>query len=221
VRGLFVYAFVDSCAALAARGLRRERLRLVPMRGFAAVVGELPRPPRPSAASARAFDAVLRRVGRRCPALLPVRFGAFVADEGTLHDLLAPQAAALRRAIARVRGRAQMTLRVYGPPPAPPRPRKGRGPGARHLDRVARRLGGPMPPQLETLRRAVDGLVRAERVERHARPPLLASVYHLIDRGRERSYLAAVRAAAPAIAPLRVAPSGPWPPYAFGPESPS
>lgn len=216
--GLLVYALVDSCAPFAARGLGGERVRLVPIGGLSAAVGELPRPPRASVKSARAYDALLRKLGRRCPALLPARFGSFVADEEALRRRLAPQAAALRRAMAEVRGRAQMTLRVYGPRARPRRLREtGEGPGARHLHRVAQRLGGSPPPQIAILRRALEGLVRAERIEPHPRAPLLASVYHLIDRGRERSYLAAVRRAAPALAPVRVAPSGPWPPYAFGP----
>jgi hypothetical protein len=218
VTGLLVYALVDSCAPFAARGLAGERVRLVPIGGFSAAVGELPRPPRPSVKSARAYDALLRKLGRRCPALLPARFGSFVADEETLRRRLAPQAAALRRAIAGVRGRAQMTLRVYGPRAEPQRrSERAEGPGTRHLHRAAQRIGESPPPQIATLRRALKGLVRAERVEPHARAPLLASVYHLIDCGRERSYLAALRRAAPALAPVRVAASGPWPPYAFGP----
>jgi hypothetical protein len=219
--GLFVYALVESCAPLAMRGLRRERLRLVPVKGFLAVVGDLSRPPKPSVASARAYDAVLRTLGRRCPATLPARFGSFVPEADALRRILAPRAASVRRALALVRGRVQMTLRVYGPRAEPSGAPEARGPGARHLHRVAQSLGGPAPPQIAMVRRALGALVRAERIERHARAPLLASVYHLIDRGRERPYRAALRRVAPGIAPVRVAASGPWPPYAFGPEAPA
>jgi hypothetical protein len=59
-------------------------------------------------------------------------------------------------------------------------------------------------------------LVRAERVERHSEPGLLASVYHLIDRGAAPSYTRTVEATA--IDGFRFTVSGPWPPWSFAPE---
>ena len=61
------------------------------------------------------------------------------------------------------------------------------------------------------------GQVRGERRVRHERPPLLASVYHLVPRESLDAYQAAVTAAA-REAGLRVSSSGPWPPYAFAPD---
>jgi hypothetical protein len=46
-------------------------------------------------------------------------------------------------------------------------------------------------------------------------PPLLASVYHLIERGRSAEYKTALDQANSGSC-VRVAASGPWPPYAFG-----
>jgi hypothetical protein len=45
----------------------------------------------------------------------------------------------------------------------------------------------------------------------------MASVYHLIPRGRAKQYARAARAAA-RRAGLRAVVSGPFPPYAFAPE---
>ena len=59
-------------------------------------------------------------------------------------------------------------------------------------------------------------LVRAERIEPHEQPGLIASVYHLIDRGRSGEYLRAVEAAR--IEPLRLSATGPWPAWSFAPE---
>ena len=70
---------------------------------------------------------------------------------------------------------------------------------------------------VEPLRAALGPFVRAERLDRHD-GPLVASVYHLVPRGESAAYLAALEAAAPKSA-LRVSASGPWPPYAFGPEA--
>ena len=82
-------------------------------------------------------------------------------------------------------------------------------------------------PEIGPLRAALEPLVRAERGQRHpARPgpepgpaeTLLASVYHLIDRGRAADYRALVEAGGSALAPRRVTVSGPFAPYAFAPE---
>jgi hypothetical protein len=69
------------------------------------------------------------------------------------------------------------------------------------------------------MRSRLAALVRAEHAQRHDAPPLLASVYHLIDRGSAPAYLDAVAASAAALAPTRAVATGPWPPYAFAPES--
>jgi hypothetical protein len=50
---------------------------------------------------------------------------------------------------------------------------------------------------------------------RHDRPPLLATVQHLVPRGESATYLAEVEAAGPRLAPWRVTVTGPWLPYAF------
>ena len=71
-----------------------------------------------------------------------------------------------------------MTLRVWGEQAAPPADAgvSGAGPGARYL--AARRRARQVP-EVETLRSRLGALVKAERVERHDRPPLLATVQHL------------------------------------------
>ena len=94
----------------------------------------------------------------------------------------------------------------------------GGGPGTRYLD--ARRASVGDPRALPEVRRVLDALaplVRGERRERHDRPPLIASVYHLVGRDSVDDYRAAVESAARA-AGVRVTSSGPWPPYAFAPD---
>jgi len=104
-----------------------------------------------------------------------------------------------------------MTLRVHGP--GAPAPLTGGGAGARYLEdrRRARKL-----PELDPLRAALGSLIRAERLERHSEPGLLASVYHLIDRGASSEYQ---RIAGDFRAEgLRLLVSGPWPAWSFAPE---
>jgi hypothetical protein len=167
----------------------------------------------------RGHDATVRRLARGVDALLPFRFGTVVPGAGELRRRLAPRAVELRRALALVAGREQMTLRVFGAPAA----RRRRGPVARPAGRpgaryLAARLREVAVPEIDPIRPAVTAFVRAERAERHQSPPLLASVYHLVDRGRSPAYRAALRRAAPAADGVRLRVSGPWPPYAFAPE---
>jgi len=164
----------------------------------------------------RRHDAALRRLSARAGAVLPVRFGTVVADVPSLARALAPRAAGLREALALVAGHEQMTLRVYGEPASgDDESENAGGAGQRYL---ARRLRAQRTPEVDPLRRALRGLVIAERVERHDRPPLLASVYHLVRRGDSERYLATVAAASGRL-DVRVSPSGPWPAYAFAPDA--
>src|SRR5207253_2273443 len=134
-------------------------------------------------------------------------------DDAALRLALAGREQELRDALALVRGREQMTLRVHGPGAPAPAFAPPAGPGTRYLEerRRARRL-----PELDPLRGALSQVVRAERVERHSEPGLLASVYHLIDRGASPAYVSTVEATA--IEGLRLAVSGPWPAWSFAPE---
>ena len=71
-------------------------------------------------------------------------------------------------------------------------------------------------PELDPLRASLAPLIRAVRVERHSEPGLLASVYHLIDRGASAEYQRIAEAAS--LPGLRLTVSGPWPAWSFAPE---
>ena len=96
------------------------------------------------------------------------------------------------------------------------------GPGTRHLTgRMRAHRAAAEVPEMEPLRHALAALVVAERVERHRTPPLIATVYHLVERGSVRTYLAAVAAANRRLVDVRARATGPWAPYAFGPDAAS
>ena len=216
---LYVYAVVRGPrAGRLGRGASGERLRVLSVAGLGVVTGSRTRPPRVTTAALRRHDATIRRIATHSDAVLPVRFGTLVADTAALTHALAARAPVLRKALRLVAGHEQMTLRVYGEP-TPRRPGRDAldgGPGRRYL---ARRLAAQRAPEVDPLRRALRGLVAAERVERHERPPLLASVYHLVRRGDSDRYLATVAAASDRLDGVRVRPSGPWPAYAFAPDA--
>ena len=219
----YVYALLaDPPRADAGPGLGDEPLRYLPVAGLLAAVGDMAAPPPVSRTTLLAHDAVVRRLAAAVDAILPVRFGTLLAGDAALADTLAERAPRLREALALVAGREQMTLRVFGEAASPPAPVPGTsdpGPGTRYLEgrrQQARR--DAEVPELAPLRPHLAPLVRAEHAQRHDAPPLIASVYHLVDRGRAGAYLDALAAGASALAPTRAAATGPWPPYAFAPE---
>ena len=190
------------------QGRRDPSLRTVEVDGLAAVISGEPAPL--SAEALRAHEAAVRRIAESADACLPARFGAAAEDEEALRTALAARSRELLEALALVRGREQMTLRVHGVT-APLNASSGSG--TRYLEerRRARKF-----PELDPLRAALSKLVRAERVERHSEPGLLASVYHLVDKGAAPQYARVAEGVK--LEGLRVLVSGPWPPWSFAPE---
>ncbi|PYO02399.1 MAG: hypothetical protein DMD89_04165 [Candidatus Rokuibacteriota bacterium] len=216
---LYLYALVGRPVRRPlGRGLGGEALRLIEVARLLVVAGRIDNAPRVTPTALRRHDATVRRLAGRTDAVLPIRFGTVVGDRLALARALAPRAAGLREALALVAGHEQMTLRVYGEAvtTSDESATESAGAGQRYLER---RLRARRAPEVDPVRRALRGLVSAERIERHERPPLLASVYHLVRRGDSKRYLAAVAAASARLAGVRVSPSGPWPAYAFAPDA--
>ncbi|HUF92900.1 MAG TPA: GvpL/GvpF family gas vesicle protein [Candidatus Limnocylindria bacterium] len=225
--GLYVYAVLESGARAAGAGLAGEPLRVVACGDLAAAVGDMAEAPALDAHALRAHDAVVRALAQSAEAILPARFGCFVKDEPALRDALHPRAGELGEALRLVRGCEQMTVRVYGtdgatPPAGEPTagaPVATARPGTEYLvSRQRERQRARAVPELDPVRPALSALVRDERAQRHRTPPLLASVYHLIERGQAAAYQETLTRAAASLGSVRVSASGPWPPYAFAPE---
>jgi hypothetical protein len=249
VSPLYLYAVLGAApGGDAGTGLAGETVRFVDCGdGLLAAAGEMSAAPAIAPESLRAHDAVVRRLAARADAVLPARFGMLARDVATLRARLQHAAPSLRDALARVAGCEQMILRVFRDEPeardAPPLPMRsdassrasvatrGRPPGQEHVDastgpgtryladRARAQHAAVDVPELAPLRAALARLVTAERVDRHAAPPLVASVYHLVPRGEAAAYTAAVETAADALPDVRISVSGPWAPYAFAPDA--
>jgi gas vesicle protein GvpL/GvpF len=211
---LYLYAIVGTRprGALGV-GIAKKKLRALRVGRMHVVVERAPAPA-VSRTTLLGHDRVVRRIARLCPGLLPFRFGSVATDEGALADLLAPFSSSIERALERTSGCVQFTLRVHGEPM--PKVRRGPdrrvGPGTRWLTerREARRV-----PEIDAVTRATAPWVREMRFERHDRPPLLASVYHLVPRANVSAWRAATREAERDLVGVTIRTSGPWPPYAF------
>lgn len=201
-------------------GIRGESLCVLPSGNLFAVVSEMTGVPPLQEWSIRGHERTVRRLAESVEAILPARFGSVMPDEHALVKLVESREAELRQALALVEGREQMTLRVYGEG-HPARKTaveevEALGPGARYLARKMRASEREQViAELEAVRPELAPFVRAERIQRHSTPPLLASVYHLIERGQSTRYIAALEGGARGDPPVRFTASGPWPPYAF------
>ena len=221
---VYLYAVLaEAPAGALPSGLAGEPVRLVSCDDVWAAVGDVASAPAVDEASLRAHDAAIRRLAARASSLLPARFGSIAGDDLELCEALRPRLDAFREGLRAVRGCEQMTLRLARRDAADPAPAvstspASAGPGTRYLD--ARRASAGDPRALPEVARLLDALapfVRGERRERHERPPLVASVYHLVPRESVDAYRAAVASAAE-DAGVRVTISGPWPAYAFAPD---
>jgi hypothetical protein len=123
---LYVYAIADALIAVDdLRGVAGEPLRVVTsgdgkahaIAGDLAAAGDRlaapPPPPTLTAETLRAQDALVRELAARVDALLPARFGSRFADEMSLRQALDDLAIRLDRALTHVRGREQMTIRLF------------------------------------------------------------------------------------------------------------
>ena len=195
------------------RGMSGEALTGVAAGGVRAIVGTATRPSRASVETLRRYDRVVRALWSARPALLPARFGT---EFETVEDL--QRALMSRRMTAdlrRVRGRAQMTVRVLdvtaGSRPEPAR-RARASTGTAYLhERAANAAHARYIPGFDSVRNRVTRFVREERVEPWKGG---TTVYHLIPRGSVTAYRRTIERAA-AAAGLRVVVTGPHPPYAF------
>jgi hypothetical protein len=221
VSPLYVYAVVEPGVLLSqVRGLAGEPVQVVECGGVAAAVGAMERGPDVGADALRAHDAAVRAIAEGVPALLPARFGTLVAGHAELREALEPRAGALQAALRGVRDREQMTLRLTAGEGLSEalEPVAAGGPGTRYL--ASRPAAGlRRRPEVARLLDALRDLVRAERIEPVDQPPLLGTVYHLVDRGTASLYQARLEGLGTASPALRFAASGPWPPYAFAEEA--
>lgn len=223
---VYLYAVLGARPASACgSGVCAEPLRLLACGDLVALVGDVPESPAITAMTLRAQDAVLRRLAAEVDALLPVRFGTLVADDTTLAEALAQRGPQLAQALERVAGCEQMTLRVWGDggavaAVAPDGEAMPGGPGTRYLaGRRRAQARAQHVPEVDALRQRLGDLVRAERAERHDRPPLLATVQHLVARGAGARYVACIDEARASLRPWRVSVTGPWLCYAFGEDA--
>lgn len=228
---LYLYAIAEGLDSVGdVTGVQQEALTVTEV-GPALVVGgwvaDLPSLNRETLV---AQDSVVRALHARANALLPMRFGSSVVNVEALTRLLDPLAPRVAECCALVRGREQMTVRVLRTRTESAEGAEGagaegawgaesaegaaeqKGPGTRYLEKLAAKRA---PPEVTRLLEAVRVLQRAARIEPGRDPAMVATVYHLIDRGESDEYRRRLEPAVATLVNLTVRVSGPAPAYAF------
>lgn len=214
---IYVYAVVEpSGAPLPVRGgLDGATLEEVRAGGVAAVFSRCDAPPPPDADVLWRHEQVVEAL-LTDRALLPLRFGTTLADEEALRGLLAERSAEWRRALDRVRGRVELSVRVAGEPGEPGEPLDAAR-GESGTDFMRRRLRAR--DERERLAAAIHAPLAslAERSAKSSAPSAgsaLAGSY-LVPRADVERFADEVRRLQSRHPALAVTCTGPWPPYSF------
>jgi hypothetical protein len=178
--------------------------------------------PAPTLEDVRAHHRVVTAAWERCPAVLPVRYGQWFGSEEELRAAVGPKVDAYERALERVRGAAEFSIRVLDPAlEADPQERPASGSGTDYLRAAAARArrrseadarGRAVAAELGS---ALGALVREERLDPADTPHGLVGVAHLVARADERAYEQVADRFAAERPGLRFLRTGPWPAWSF------
>jgi hypothetical protein len=146
--------------------------------------------------------------------LLPFRYGTRVEDEAAAARTVRERGEALSRALDRVRGAVELSVRVRSaytvPEPvlAPPRS------GTEYM-RAKAHTAGARAGMLALIHEPLSGHARASVHAQLQAPAELMRTAYLVDRDAVERFLAIVRRLEGTHRHLRILCTGPWPPYSF------
>jgi hypothetical protein len=216
---IYVYAIGDASAvppAPAGRGLGGAALHVLARDGLAAVLSRhrTPQPPEPSPETLWAHEAVVERL-MAAGTVLPLRFGTVLDGEDALAATLAERRDELAAGLERVRGRVELGVRVLG---APPQPRPAGAQSGRAYLMARREAHRRAEREAAAVHAPLAACAHDARVRAPAPPPAILAAAYLVDRDAVAAFRARVGALGAGRADVRIACTGPWPPYSFVPE---
>jgi hypothetical protein len=195
---LYVYALLNRDHPADPRIAGHEDLPLsfLPAGGFtAAVTHHATGAPRAASGPLRRHQRVVEEL-MRGGTLLPQRFGTVAADAESLHRSVASRREALMQALARVRGRSEIAVRVV--------------PRSRPWD---------YGDLAATVHAPLAELAHASRLSNHPAASAALAAAYLVDDGDGHDRFNARAASIASRRPeLAIACTGPWPPYSFAGE---
>jgi Gas vesicle synthesis protein GvpL/GvpF len=214
---IYAYGICEATGAsspIDRRGLGGAKLRRVQADGLAAIYSRhRSLRPRPSRELILSHEQVVEAMMARGP-VLPLRFGTELERPEHLETALEERREEMLAALERVRGQVELAVRAIPKRPLRRRAGTGEGHGRRYLlarveehqraDQVTRDVHTP-------LARLASQSVLREQVE----PPAIMAAAYLVPTDAVPAFRASFRRLAAGNEDLRVALTGPWPPYNF------
>jgi Gas vesicle synthesis protein GvpL/GvpF len=213
---IYVYAVLEPDTVVApVAGLDAAAVRAHEAEGLTLAVSEHDEAPAPTKEAVLRHAHVVEALARTSAPVLPARFGLAFHDESALRDGLGAQAAELLAALERVRGCAEVGLRVLGPEREEPTAQLG---GAAYLR--ARLKETTERERLATqLHDVLTRHARESTVSRRTGGRLLLSAAYLVPQDGVGAFRREVGKLERSHPELALVCSGPWPPYSFAPRA--
>jgi hypothetical protein len=196
-------------------------IRIVTGHGLMAVVSEVEEPATaPSVSSLLAYESVVEAVHAR-RTVIPMRYGCVVESKEQILQLIEDHHTEYEALLLRLRGMAEMGIRLLWPPSATPLPNIAHSPGAAYLASLRNRYNSQdtLAPEEALLAERILALLDDCFTEQRREVSLshqgrLLSLYFLTPKSRAEEFRKMARKiSAPHGVKLLL--SGPWPPYNF------
>lgn len=217
---VYVYAISDPDAAATAPGLEGAEVRTLREGALAALVSVHERLETTAEVNRLwEHEAVVESAGADGAAVLPLRLGSALAGEDAVRAMLRERAAEFTEALDRVRGAVELSVRAALAIPEEPAATAapgisgsgtaymlGRLAQTRHEAEIMRTVDPPLAELARDSARLGSALADRDAQVRLA---------YLVERAAVQAFRARVEALAETRAGLRLACTGPWPPYSF------
>ncbi|MEO6237989.1 MAG: GvpL/GvpF family gas vesicle protein [Vicinamibacterales bacterium] len=210
----YVFALVDRPPSPRLGGGISGPLSMRKLAGAFAVVERRADVPPVAFGTLKKHQAVVSRLARQVPAILPVRFGTLL-EAPELDEALDERDSEIADAFDLVRDRVQFTWRASRRSRRAAPARAPVASGTEYLRRAARQANPPPPAVFKPLRATLASLTVRQRYQ-PGTGTMPESLYHLVAKHDVGRYTEAAAALPDTSAALTM--SGPLPPFAFAPE---
>jgi Gas vesicle synthesis protein GvpL/GvpF len=214
---LYLYAIVDPGTEVGVRGMQDADVRSVRAGGVDALVSEHDHiDPSADVDDLWAHEVVVESAGESGAAVLPLRLGSVLPDEASVVALVEERAQEFTHALDRVRGAVEIGIRAAVMEAAPePAAVTDELPGTAYLmTRLAQKQRGD--EVIDLVHRPLADLAREHvRLDRSIGDQSSVRLAYLVDEDAVEPFQERVQNLEMELDNVRLACTGPWPPYSF------